>query len=93
MKIDENYERGYISTMREDFKLYRCIFLKENKEYIIGKDVFNAKTYYIKKSKETETFKIGTDNSFYAVKEDSGLVFKKLILNVINYNNIVRMTM
>ena len=78
--------------MREEFKLYRCIFLKENKDYIIGKDIFNSKTYHIKKSKEIEEFRIGTDNSFYAIKEENGLMFKKLILKVINYNEVVKMT-
>lgn len=77
------------STMKENFKLYRCIFLKEKKDYIIGKDVFTSKTYYIKKSKETEGFKIGTDNSFYATKEESGLIFKKPILNVVDFNKVV----
>lgn len=78
--------------MKEELKLYRCIFLKENKEYIIGKDIFNSKIYHIKKSKETQEFRIGTDNSFYDIKEENGLIFKKLILKVINYNEVVRMT-
>ena len=84
------YDRGMNnSTMKENFKLYRCIFLKEKKDYIIGKDVFNSKTYYIKKSKETEGFKIGTDNSFYATKEESGVIFKKPVLNVVNFDKVV----
>lgn len=78
--------------MKENFKLYRCIFLKENKDYIIGKDIFNSRIYHIKKSKETESFKVGTDNSFYAIKEDSGIIFKKLVLNVVSFNSVVEMT-
>lgn len=78
--------------MNEEFKLYRCIFLKENKDYIIGKDIFNSKIYNIKKSKETTDFKIGTDNSFYAIKEETGLLFKKSILKVVNYNEVLKMT-
>lgn len=68
--------------MKEELRLYRCILLKENRDYIIGKDIFNSKIYHIKKSKETEEFRIGNDNSFYAIKEENGLIFKKLILNV-----------
>ena len=78
--------------MREDLKLYRCIFLKENKSYIIVKDIFNSKIYYIKKNEETENFRIGTDNSFYAIKEEYGTLFKKVILNVINYESVIKMT-
>lgn len=78
--------------MNEEFKLYRCIFLKENKDYIIGKDIFNSKIYNIKKSKETIDFKVGTDNSFYAIKEETGLLFKKSILKVVNYNEVLKMT-
>ena len=78
--------------MNEEFKLYRCIFLKENKDYIIGKDIFNSKIYNIKKSKETADFKFGTDNSFYAIKEETGLLFKKSILKVVNYNEVLKMT-
>ena len=78
--------------MNEEFKLYRCIFLKENKDYIIGKDIFNSKIYNIKKCEETTDFKIGTDNSFYAIKEETGLLFKKSILKVVNYNEVLKMT-
>lgn len=77
--------------MSNKLKLYRCIFLKENKDYIIGKDIFNSKIYKIKKSKETSEFKIGTDNSFYASEEESGVIFKKSILEVINYNEVLKM--
>ncbi len=75
----------------DNFKLYRCIFLKENKDYIIGKDIFNSKIYNIKKSKETSEFKIGADNSFYAIKEESGFLFKKVILKVVNYDDVIKM--
>lgn len=75
----------------EKIKLYRCIFLKENKDYIIGKDIFSSKIYNIRKNKETATFKIGTDNSFYAKKEESGVVFRKTILEVVNYNEVLKM--
>ena len=77
--------------MNNEFKLYRCIFLKENKDYIIGKDIFNSKIYNIKKSKETTDFKIGTDKSFYAIKEENGLILKKSILKVVNYNEVLKM--
>lgn len=77
--------------MRDKLKLYRCIFLKENKDYIIGKDIFNSKVYNIKKSEETSEFKIGTDNSFYASEERIGTIFKKSILKVINYNEVLKM--
>ena len=77
--------------MSNKLKLYRCIFLKENKDYIIGKDIFNSKIYKIKKSEETSEFKIGTDNSFYALEEESGMIFKKSILEVINYNEVLKM--
>lgn len=63
--------------MSDKLKLYRCIFLKENKDYIIGKDIFNSKIYNIKKSGETSEFKIGTDNSFYAFEEKKWNTFKK----------------
>lgn len=76
--------------MGNKLKLYRCIFLKENKDYIIGKDIFNSKIYNIKKSEETSEFKIGTDNSFYASEEKSGILFKKSILRVINYNEVLK---
>ncbi|MCD2502298.1 hypothetical protein LQE93_10955 [Clostridium sp. NSJ-145] len=79
--------------MREELKLYRCIFLKENKNYIIGKDIFNSKIYYIKKNKETENFRIGTDNSFYAIKEECGKLFKKVILKVVNYDSVIETVM
>ena len=67
--------------MKKNLKLYRCVFLKENNEFIIGKDIFNEKIYYIRKCKETEGFKVGTDNSFYAEQEVKGMLFKKSILN------------
>lgn len=78
--------------MSDKLKLYRCIFLKENKDYIIGKDIFNSKIYNIKKSEETSEFKIGTDNSFYAVEEENGILLKKSILEVVNYNEVLKMT-
>ena len=77
--------------MNQDIKLYRCIFIKENKNYFIGKDSFNSKIYYIKKIDETEYFKLGIDNSFYAVKEEGGFILKKVVLNVINFNEVVKM--
>ncbi len=80
-----------IDVVMEDFKLYRCIFLKESKDYIIGKDIFNSKIYKIKKNNESLDFKIGTDNSFYAKKEESGLFFKNIVLEVVNYNEILKM--
>ena len=63
--------------MSNKLKLYRCIFLKENKDYIIGKDIFNSKIYNIKKSEETSEFKIGTDNSFYASEGKKWNTFQK----------------
>ena len=77
--------------MNDNLRLYRCVFLKENNEFIIGKDIFNEKVYHIRKSEETEGFKIGTDNSFYAERELKGILFKKNILKVINYNKVIEM--
>lgn len=77
--------------MSDKLKLYRCIFLKENKDYIIGKDIFNSKIYNIKKSGETSEFKIGTDNSFYVFEEKNGILLKKSILEVVNYNEVLKM--
>lgn len=79
--------------MKEDFKLYRCIFLKESKEYIVAKDIFNKNVYHIKKCENTGDFKVGADKSFYAVKEECGLLFKKVILQVVDYNKVIKMTM
>lgn len=73
----------------DNLKLYRCMFLKENKKYIIGKDIFNSKIYNIEKSDETSEFKVGSDKSFYAIKEESGTIFKKVILKVINYDKVI----
>ena len=38
-----------------------------------------------------ENFKLGNDNSFYAVKEESGFILKKIVLNVINFDKVVKM--
>ena len=79
----------YKGDMSNDYKMYRCVILKETKEYIVGKDIFNKKIYHIKKNEETKDFKVGGDKSFYAIKEECGTIFKKLILNVVNYNSVI----
>lgn len=57
----------------------------------MGKDGFNGRIYHIKKNDETENFKLGNDNSFYAVKEERGFILKKIVLNVINFDKVVKM--
>lgn len=66
-----------------EFKLFRCQFLREGKNYIKAVD-FNGKYYIIKKSPETRNFKEGFDDEFYARLEVKG-VFNKKILHVISF--------
>lgn len=71
---------------REDYKLFRCKFLREGKEFIKAKD-YNGNTFYIKRSKNTKGYKKGFDDTFYAKLERKGIIFKKRILHVIDFND------
>lgn len=76
--------------MENEYKLYRCTFIKEEKEYIIGKDRKGRK-YYIVKNKASKRYKEGGDESFYATLEIKGLLVKKMILNPIVYDEYLKL--
>lgn len=73
-----------------EYKLYRCKFLKITKNYILGKDVFNSTTYKIIKNDVSRHFKVGYDDSFYATAEKKGLLLTSIILNPIDYNQVIK---
>ena len=79
-------EIKYNPKSKEAFEIYDT-----DERNIYLKDKTNSKVYNIKKSEETSEFKIGTDNSFYASEEKGGMLFKKSILKVINYNEVLKM--
>lgn len=72
-----------------DYDLYRCKFIKIKGNFIVGRSIFDNKLYYIKINKYSKKFKIGTDNYFYATKKEKGIILKKTILSVVDYNKVI----
>jgi hypothetical protein len=63
----------------DDVYLIRCIVTKVNTNTFEGKD-YNGKKYIIAKNEVSKSFDVGTDSTFYATKEEQGLIFKKEVL-------------
>jgi hypothetical protein len=63
----------------DDVYLIRCIVTKVNTNTFEGKD-YNGKKYIIAKNEVSKNFDVGTDSTFYATKEEQGLIFKKEVL-------------
>lgn len=72
-----------------EYDLYRCKFIKIKGNFIVGRGIFDNKLYYIKINKYSKKFKIGTDNYFYATKKEKGIILKKTILSVVDYNKVI----
>lgn len=72
-----------------EYDLYRCKFIKIKGNFIVGRSIFDNKLYYIKRNKYSKKFKIGTDNYFYATKKEKGIILKKTILSVVDYNKVI----
>jgi len=79
----------------------RCIVTKENNDSFEAKD-YNGRKYIIAKNDATKNYKVGTDNTFYATRQEEGLFFKKIILHpltnkeyedIVVKNNMFRMPM
>ncbi|MBP3916623.1 hypothetical protein [Clostridium sp.] len=71
----------------DNYKLYRCKFIKVTKEYIIGKDIFTGKTYKIVKNSAAETFKVGFDDSFYAKALKKSFLSGTEVIEPIKYSD------
>lgn len=66
----------------EDYNEFDCIFIKETKNYIIGKD-FNGIKYKIKKSNATKKFKVGYQNLFFAVLRKEGILKNNVLYPIL----------
>lgn len=63
----------------DELVVVRCIIKKDCGNYFKGED-YNGKTHIIMKTDATKSFKKGTDDTFYAMKDEMGLIFKKQVL-------------
>jgi len=83
----------------DDLYQVRCIVTKENYDSFDAKD-YNGRKYIIAKNAATKNYKVGTDSTFYATRQEEGLFFKKVILHpltnreyedIVVKNNMIRM--
>ena len=64
-----------INTL-DDILLIRCIIKKDCGDHFKAED-YQGNKYIIAKNKISRRFEKGTDDTFYAFKEEMGMLFKK----------------
>lgn len=74
----------------EHLILIRCIITGENDEYFKGKDYLGS-NYLILKNKNSLRFSIGNDFTFHAIKEQKGMLLKKVILNPLSTDEYIEL--
>lgn len=67
-----------------DVVLIRCIIKKDKGDYFKAISHQRDK-YLIAKNKRSNHFEIGTDDTFYAVKQTEGILFKKVIYHPLSH--------
>lgn len=73
-----------------DLVLLRCIITKDCGSYFKAKD-YNGNKYLIAKNSASKKFKEGSDDTFYAYKEITGVLFKRELYHPVSSKDFLRL--
>lgn len=76
----------------DELTLIRCIIKKDCGSYFKGED-YQGKSYIIMKNHATKHLKKGSDETFYAIKDEKGLIIKKEVFYPVStkeFENLLR---
>ena len=74
----------------DDIVLIRCIIKRDYGDYFKAED-YQGNKYIIAKNNTSKKFKKGTDDTFYAVKEKTGVIFKKEVYHPVSSSEYIEL--